>query len=177
MAKQGISVSEFARRIGVTENAVRSRIKSGKRIAEAVFPDGSLDEGEASALWWVDLDASKMRSQPPEESALGKQAKSARSTGTDFNRVKLDRAVVDLETARINLSNLQQTTVDREVAKRAVVNLTRMNRDAVVGFASRYGPEIADEVGCDARTLIAVLESKLRTMLGEARAGRSLFDE
>lgn len=174
--RQGISIREFARRLDVTEGAVRSRIKAGKRIAEAVYPDGSLDEGEAMALWWVDLDTSKARSQPP-DSALGRQAASARAGGADLNRVKLDRAVVDLEAARINLSNLQKTTVDRDVAKRAIVNLTRMHRDAVTGFAARFGPQIADEVGCDPRALIAVLDRELRKMLTEVRADRTLIDE
>lgn len=168
-----MSVRKFAETIGVSEGRVRKRIKDHARIEEAVFPDGSLDPDEARALWYVDLDVSQMRAKFPQGDDDDPDALGA----INFNRLKADRMAVDLEAAKINLENLKKTTVDRDVAKRAVKALMRLHRDTIINFANRYGPAIAAELGVDGRTLMAALDRELRNALNMAAETKLPFHD
>ena len=161
--RQGMSVNAFAKEIGVTENAVRSRIKSGKRVAEAVYDDGSLDADRARALWFVDLDSSKApgRKVSGNRPALAEQAADA----IDLNRVKAEREEVALARERINLAKEEGSVIDRAEAKRGAAAFARVFRDSVLNFAARKGPDLAHRVGVEPRQLIPLLEAELREML------------
>uniref|UniRef100_UPI0035CFB25A helix-turn-helix domain-containing protein n=1 Tax=Bartonella sp. MM55XZML TaxID=3243552 RepID=UPI0035CFB25A len=48
--RKGISLRAFAKKMGVSPNAVASRFKTGKFDA-ALFEDGSVNEALATAIW------------------------------------------------------------------------------------------------------------------------------
>lgn len=171
--KQGLSVRAFAKELGVTENAVRSRIKRGKRIAEAVFDDGSLDADRASALWWVDLEAGNMRGGKKQTAAIAGQAREA----IDLSRVKAEREEVDLATAKIKLAKEEGSVIDREEAKRGAASFARVFRDSVLNFAARKGPDLAHKLGVEPRQLIPLLEADLREMLVDLAGQPMPFEE
>lgn len=173
----GMSVRGFARKIGVTENAVRTRIKRGKRIAEAVLEDGSLDPDRAETLWFVDLDVEhsprKGESKKGKGSALREQAGEA----LDIARLKAEREAVDLATAKIKLETLRENSVDREVARKAASSYARMQRDAVLNFAARKGPELAGELGVDIRVMVGALDAAMRELLVDLSEQKVPFQE
>lgn len=161
--RQGVSVRAFAKSIGVTENAVRSRIKRGMKVAEAVHPDGSLDPDLARAYWFTDLNAANVRGVKQRQSAIHSAAQEA----VDLNRVKAEREIIAMRREKINLAKEEGSTIDRDDVRRGLVTFGRLYRDAVLNFASRQGPELAAKWGVEARVVVGDLEAALRTMLAE----------
>lgn len=170
--RQGVSVFAFAKAIGVSDNAVRDRIKRGS-LADAVFDDGSLDEEKARVLWFANANPNRMRAAKEKKPAAAEQAEQGRS---EFE-LKLDRMEVDLDAARLNLEKLRGSTVDKEAARRAVRQFARNHRDHMLRFAARHGPAIAADLGVDAAALVSLLEARIRDALVEASENPIPFDD
>ena len=164
--RQGIAVYAFAKKMRVSDNAVRSRIKSG-RLAEAVFDDGSLNEEIATALWEQNAPKRRKVDPVPPSQRKAKIAARAKEAGNEY-AIKLQRMQIALETEKINLEKLKNSTVDREEVRRAARAFGRAHRDAMTNFASRFGAGIAAEAGCDAATLIGLIDARMREALLEA---------
>jgi hypothetical protein len=160
--------------MGVGDNAVRSRIKNG-RLADAVLDDGSLDEALARTLWITNADLSRVRLREKDRPKKNKLKREAED-GKDEYDIKLERMQIALETERINLEKLKSSTIDLDEAKRAVRTLMRLQRDAMLNFANRYGPAIAAVVGCKAPDLVAELDARMRDALNDAAKSRLPFD-
>ncbi len=75
---------------------------------------------------------------------------------------------VALESEKIALERLRETTVDREEVKRAAREFGRAHRDAMLNFPHRFGASIAAQVGCDAASLIGAIDYYMRKALLEA---------
>lgn len=150
----------------VDESTVRDRIKNG-RLAEAVHPDGSLEEEVAERLWRENIDVNRRKkvAVPPAErkARIAEEAEEAENEYT----IKVQRMKVALETERLKLEQLRETTVDRDEVRRAARAFGRAHRDAMLNFASRFGPSIAAAAGCDAATLIGLIDARMRDALQE----------
>jgi len=163
--RKGIAVYAFAKKMRVSDNAVRSRIRNG-RLAKAVHEDGSLDEELATALW--NREPPARRKHLPVPLARRRAAiKEEGEHGKAEYEIKLERMEVALETEKIQLEKLRQTTVDREDVRQAARAFGRAHRDAMLNFAPRFGPAIAAKIGCDAASLIAALDAGMREALLE----------
>lgn len=91
----GVSLRELARRLGVSEGAVRKARDSG-RIKAAILPDGKIDPEMAVALWQRNTDPSLQREaparpQPPATGDAPQPSSEPRSKGPDITvaRTKL----------------------------------------------------------------------------------------
>lgn len=171
---EGISLAAFAREMGVSPNAVRQRVKSG-RLAKAVLPDGSIDSVVARVDWFANCNPNQQRRKAPTKtSKLRADAEGAEET-SEYD-LKVERMQVDLEAAKINLERLKETTVDKEEARRAIRSLMRVFRAAMLNFANRYASDIAAEVEVDAVLLAGVLEEQMRVALAELSKTRAPMD-
>lgn len=160
--KTGISRYSFAKKMGVTFRAVAQKVANG-RLADAVFPDGSLDEEIATRLW---------NSNTAHQMKRGEGAKQERA---GEYKIKLRQMQVDLETAEIKLTRLKESTIDREQARIAGRAAMRALRDHMLNFANRYGASIAGEIGADPGTLMGLIDAKMRLALGEVAETRNPF--
>ncbi|WP_126603700.1 hypothetical protein [Bartonella vinsonii] len=156
--RDGLSVRAFAKKMRVSHNAVVSRIKTGK-FNEAVFPDGSIDEALATAIW----------NQNPTKKAHQKSTRIKQDSVKAANEfeIKLERMQVALAKEKIALEKLRETTVDREEVRKEAWNFGRAHRDTMLNFAYRFGAEIAAQVGCDAASLIGAIDHHIRKALME----------
>lgn len=171
--KKGLSVRGFAAELGITENAVRSRIKSGKRIAEAVLDDGSLDPDRARALWWVDLNTANIRGTKQDTPAIKDQAEEALRRAT----ISFEAEEVQLRRDKIKLAKEEGNAIDLVTARKAMNAVGRAHRDATLSFAARQGPELASKWGVDPRAVVADLDAALRSMLEDLAAEPVPFEE
>ncbi|UNE55447.1 hypothetical protein [Bartonella machadoae] len=157
--REGLSVRAFAKKMGVSHNAVVSRIKTGKFDA-ALFEDGSVNEALATAIW----------NENPTKKTHQKSTQIKQDSAKAANEfeIKLERIQVALEREKIALEKLRETTVDREEMKKAAREFGRAHRDAMLKFPHRFGASIAAQVGCDAASLIGAIDYYMRTALLEA---------
>ncbi|WP_455478694.1 hypothetical protein V3565_02220 [Bartonella sp. B10] len=164
--RQGISVRSFAKKMGVSANAVVSRFKTGK-FDEAIFADGSVNEAVARAIWGKNP---TKRSQSFLASAGQPCAKIKKDSadGASEYEIKLKRMQVALESEQIALERLRETTVDREEMKKAAREFGKAHRDAMLNFPHRFGASIAAQVGCDAASLVGAIDYYMRKALLEA---------
>ncbi|MFT4080940.1 hypothetical protein, partial [Rhodomicrobium sp.] len=153
-------------KMGVADNAVRSRIRSG-RLAEAVYDDGSLNEELATRLWKREPPQERKRRLVPPSERKAKIADEANDAAGEFE-LKLRRMRVALEKETLELEKLKRSTVDREEVRRAARAFGRGHRDQMLNFANRYGPGIAAAAGCDAATLIGLIDARMREALLES---------
>ncbi|UTO28712.1 hypothetical protein [Bartonella harrusi] len=164
--REGLSVRAFAKKMGVSHNAVVSRIKTGKFDA-ALFEDGSIDETLATAIW-NENPTKRTASLLAPDGQRRTKIKKASTDGANEYKIKLERMQVALEREKIALEKLRETTVDREEMKKAAREFGRAHRDAMLKFPHRFGASIAAQVGCDAASLIGAIDYYMRTALLEA---------
>lgn len=173
--KEGITIADFAREMGVRPQSVRDRVKSG-RMARAVLDDGSLDPERARVDWFANTNPNRIKPRAGDKSKPGSALKrDADASNPSEYDLKISLMGVELESKQIALEKLKESTIDRLEAARIVRGLMRMHRNVLVNFASRYGPEIAAECGTDERILIGSIESRLRICLNEAASGTLPF--
>ncbi|WP_273782883.1 hypothetical protein [Bartonella sp. ML69XJBT] len=164
--RDGISVRAFAKKMGVSHNAVVSRIKTGKFDA-ALFEDGSVNEALATAIW-NENPTKRPASLLAPDGKVRTKIKQASTDGANEYKIKLERMQVALESEKIALERLRETTVDREEVKRAAREFGRAHRDAMLNFPHRFGASIAAQVGCDTANLIGAIDYYMRNALLEA---------
>ncbi|WP_375678000.1 hypothetical protein [Bartonella sp. AP72JLCBS] len=164
--RKGLSVRAFAKKIGVSHNAVVSRFKTGK-FDKALFEDGSVNEALATSIWNENPTKRPAPFLAPDGQPRTK-IKQASTEGANEYKIKLERMQVALESEKIALERLRETTVDREEVKRAAREFGRAHRDAMLNFPHRFGASIAAQVGCDAASLIGAIDYYMRTALLEA---------
>ncbi|WP_332060817.1 hypothetical protein [Bartonella sp. CB74] len=160
--REGISVRAFAKKMGVSPNAVVSRFKTGK-FDEALFADGSVNETVARAIW--NKNPTKRLQSASQPYAKIKQNS---MDGANEYEIKLKRMQVALESEQIALERLRETTVDREEVKKAAHDFGKAHRDAMLNFPHRFGASIAAQIGCDAASLIGAIDYYMRKALLEA---------
>ncbi|AGF74838.1 phage protein [Bartonella australis AUST/NH1] len=164
--RQGLSVRAFARKMQVSPNAVVSRFKTGKFDA-ALFEDGSVNEALATAIWNENPTKRPYPLLEPDDQARAK-IKQDSTDGANEYKIKLERMQVALESEKIALERLRETTVDREEVKKAAREFGRAHRDTMLNFPHRFGAAIAAQVGCEAASLIGAIDHYMREALLEA---------
>jgi hypothetical protein len=175
---------ELARRIGVSETAVRRAEKAGRIGREA---DGSWDLGKVQAAWSSNTDPSQQRSaesggprrqhrrmKPVPEAAVGAVRETLRESGEPvsaggmtFMQARTANEVLKAQERRVRLQRMKGELVDRAKAVAQVFKLARDERDAWVNWPARVAAMVAAELEVDAHKLHTVLERHVRDHLAE----------
>jgi len=188
---------ELARRIGVSETAVRRAEKAGRIRREA---DGSWDLAKVRAAWSDNTDQAQQR--PPErqrerprrsalkkpvpEAALGAVRDTLRehgepvsAAGMTFMQARTANEVLKAQERRLRLQQMKGELVDRAKAVAQVFRLAREERDAWVNWPARVAAMMAAELSAscseaaggavevDQHRLHTVLERHVREHLAE----------
>ncbi len=144
-SRKGLSLRAFAKKMRVSPNAVVSRFKTGK-FDTALFEDGSVNEALATAIWNENPTKRPTPFLAPDGQPRTK-IKQISSEGANEYKIKLERMQVALESEKIALERLRETTVDREEVKRAAREFGRAHRDAMLNFPHRFGAALLHRLG------------------------------
>jgi hypothetical protein len=175
---------ELARRIGVSETAVRRAEKAGRIGREA---DGSWDLARVKAAWSSNTDPSQQRPapsagsagrhrsmKPVPEAAVGAVRETLRESGEPvsaggmtFMQARTANEVLKAQERRVRLQRMKGELVDRAKAMAQVFKLARDERDAWVNWPARVAAMMAAELELDTHKLHTVLERHVREHLAE----------
>ena len=173
---------ELARRLGVSETAVRRAEKAGRIGREA---DGSWDPTKVRAAWARNTDPSQQRRSPgrgqPQaamkpvpDAAVGAVRDTLResgepvsASGMTFMQARTANEVLKAQERRVRLQRMKGELVDRAKAVAQVFKLAREERDAWVNWPARVAAMMASELEVDTHKLHTVLERHVREHLGE----------
>jgi hypothetical protein len=178
---------ELARRLGVSETAVRRAEKAGRIGREA---DGSWDLTKVQAAWSSNTDPSQQRRspggdrprtktirtamKPVPDAAVGAVRDTLRESGEPvsaggmtFMQARTANEVLKAQERRIRLQRMKGELVDRARAVAQVFKLAREERDAWVNWPARVAAMMAAELEVDTHKLHTVLERHVRDHLAE----------
>jgi hypothetical protein len=173
---------ELARRIGVSETAVRRAEKAGRIGREA---DGSWDLAKVKSAWSSNTDPSQRRPQrrvrpararmkSVPDAAVGAVRETLRESGEPvsaggmtFMRARTANEVLKAQERRVRLQRMKGELVDRAKAVAQVFKLARDERDTWVNWPARVAAMMAAELEVDTHKLHTVLERHVRDHLAE----------
>jgi hypothetical protein len=175
----------LARRIGVSETAVRRAEKAGRIGRDA---DGSWDLTKVQAAWSSNTDPSQQRRppgrgqsrpvrtamKPVPEAAVGAFRETLRESGEPvsaggmtFVQARTANEVLKAQERRVRLQRMKGELVDRAKAVAQVFKLARDERDAWVNWPARVAAIMAAELEVDPHKLHTILERHVREHLAE----------
>ncbi len=169
--RQGISVYAFAKTIGVSKTAVQKAVENGRIPRSAVFDDGSLDEAAARVAFYAG--AQIQRHKPPTtkprlvQHSDAAEADEPGGLAAEVFRVKFDTMKVELATKEHQFRTLEQSTIDKDKARRTVIAWNLKIKNGLLNFASRRGPALAAALGVDEVALVGGIEAAMREHLAE----------
>src|ERR687898_937138 len=154
---------ELARRLGVSETAVRRAEKAGRIRREA---DGSWDPARVKAAWSDNTDQAQQRParsgkpkgkhrplKPVPEAALGAVRDTLREHGEPiaagamtFMQARTANEVLKAQERRVRLQRMKSELVDRAKAVAQVFRLAGEERDAWVNWPARVTAMMAAEL-------------------------------
>jgi hypothetical protein len=178
---------ELARRIGVSETAVRRAEKAGRIGREA---DGSWDLVKVQTAWSSNTDPSQQRRSPGQgqprakrvrtamkpvpEAAVGavrdtlrESGESVSAGGMTFVQARTANEVLKAQERRVRLQRMKGELVDRAKAVAQVFKLALDERDAWVNWPARVAAVMAAELEVDAHKLHTALARHVRDHLAE----------
>jgi len=150
---RGISFSEMARRIGVTEGAIRYHIRQGH---VRPLPSGKLDPADADML----RAAQRVTTGPDQRTA---QLLKVRVLG---GRVKVQRI-------RLQIERLQGETVERAPIEAALIERSRRMVQRIATWPERRAAEVAEALSIDldaARRILQRFSAVALAELGDIEA-------
>lgn len=157
-----VSITEFARRVGVSEAAVRKGIKNGRIRASA---PGQIDASTQVAAWEKNRDLSKVTTTMGRRPTVSTPETSDAAEG--YGRLKSANLALDLRIKQEEYRQLIGELVERQAIKSAVTTYARLIRDKMTNFGNRYGANIAAEIGADPKVVMAALDKFMRLQLEE----------
>ena len=157
------SKAAFARRLNVSPSYISALCKHGLPVAKQ--GDISID----AALKWIRTNVRATAGRPSGNTKSGKP--------DETPDAKLRLILAQAEKVEIEIGRLNGNTIEKNVATRAVAELTRLFRDHMLNFANRHGGAIAAACSVSAPLLMAELESKMRVALGELADAKIPFED
>ena len=148
------STREAARRIGVTETALR-KAEQTNRIARE--PDGQ----------W-DIDKTRRRLVETADPVRSPLASGAGAEGTPFARLRVAQLALKVEAQRLSLDETKRRLVDVTEANAALDEIGSTMRDALLNWPARVSGLIAAEISVDPHLLQTILQSHINDLLTEA---------
>ena len=148
------STREAARRIGITETALRKAEGNGRIVRE---PDGQ----------W-DIDKTRRRLVETADPTRSPLASGAGAEGTPFARLKVAQLALKVEAQRLSLDETKRRLVDVTEANAALDEIGSTMRDALLNWPARVSGLIAVEINVDPHLLQTILQSHINDLLTEA---------
>lgn len=167
---KGLSQRGLARELGVTENAVRTALETG-RITRT--PDGSLDPERARREWNASTDPARSRVQPPHTAPRRGKPDRDGDGASAFQRARTHKESALARLRQLDVETRAGKLVDADQVRRRVFTMAREERDAWLNWPARIGPVLASELGVDGPDLTRALERHVRDHLTE-RADRRM---
>jgi hypothetical protein len=182
---------ELARRLGVSETAVRRAERAGRIKRER---DGSWDAAKVQTAWSDNTDQAQQRPprqrsdrprraalKPVPEAAVGAVRDTLREHGQPisdapgsspgqamtFMQARTANEVLKAQERRVRLQRMKGELVDRAKAVAQVFKLARDERDAWVNWPARVAAVMAAELQVDPHQLHTALERYVRDHLAE----------
>lgn len=143
-----VSKSTFARMIGVTKGRVSQLITKGLPVR----PDGRIDP--VVGCEWVDRNLDPLRRRAAEVE---------KPVPVESTRAQLETE--KLRSLRLENDRREGSLVDRAAAEQAIFARARAERDAHLNWIVQATPQIAAEMGVDARRMGEALERHMRQHL------------
>jgi hypothetical protein len=148
------STREAARRIGVTETALRKAATTGRIVREA---DGQ---------WDVEKTRRRLiETADPHRSPLATPAQPDR---TPYARLKVAQLALKVEAQRLALDESKGKLLDVGAANAAIDEIAGAMRDALLNWPARVAGVIAAELGVEPHLLQTILQSHINDLLTEA---------
>lgn len=148
------STREAARRIGVTETALRKAEQSSRITRE---PDGT----------W-DIDKTRRRLVETADPARSPLASGAGAEGTPYARLKVAQLALKVEAQRLALDADKRRLLDVAAANTAIDEIAGAMRDALLNWPARVAGLIAAELNVDPHLLQTILQGHVTDLLTEA---------
>lgn len=154
------STRELARRIGVTETALRKAAGNGRIARE---PDGQ---------WDVEKTRRRMvETADPIRSPLAQGGGSSTSMSPDatpFARLKVAELALKVEARRLALDVEKSRLLDAAAANAAIDEIAGAMRDALLNWPARVSGLIAADLGVEPHLVQTVLQQHVADLLTEA---------
>ena len=153
------STREAARRIGVTETALRKAATKGRIERE---PDGQ---------WDVEKTRRRMvETADPVRSPLAGGGASGTMSGdtTPYARLKVAQLALKVEAQRMALDEDKGRLLDAQTANAAIDEIAGAMRDALLNWPARVSGLIAADLGADPHLVQTVLQQHITDLLTEA---------
>jgi hypothetical protein len=180
-----VSQAEFARRRGLSRQAVHKRLVDQGGPIPVYGPDKKLDEAEADRLWAATMSSQgRANSRHPDARGTGH---ARRRTAADpppaaadaalgphaYARARTAAMIADAQAKRLAVEVRQGRLVERDRAVAIAFTFARRLRDAWLAWPARVAPEVAAELGLpDAGALMAALELRVHRQVEELAAER-----
>ena len=162
MTEEVVTAAEYARRRGISQEAVRKAIQGG-RLVECIVTNERgrqrLIPSVADAEWDKNTQHHR-KSQPDpivEDDLLDIP---------NFNESRAKREAYQAELARLEYEEKQSTLVNAEAVKKEAFRTARLVRDAMLNIADRIAAELAADT--DAFSVHKRLTDEIRTALSGA---------
>lgn len=146
----------FARRLGVSRQYVQKLKAQGLPLTK----DGQVQL--EPALKWVRANVSTGGNKEAEPTLA---------------EARTQLVLLQVERTELEIEKLRGSTVDREFARKSARAFARSYRDHMLRFASRYGPEIAAELGVEPGPMMTALDEAMHKALVEAAENPMPFAE
>ena len=160
MPEMTSSTRELARRIGVTETALRKAAGNGRIARE---PDGQ---------WDVEKTRRRMvETADPIRSPLAQGGGSSTSMSPDatpFARLKVAELALKVEARRMALDEEKSRLLDAAAANAAIDEIAGAMRDALLNWPARVSGLIAADLGVEPHLVQTVLQQHVADLLTEA---------
>jgi hypothetical protein len=148
------STREAARRIGITETALRKAEGAGRITRE---PDGS----------W-DIDKTRRRLVETADPHRSPLAAGASPEGTPYARLKVAQLALKVEAQRLALDENKRRLLDVAEANATIDEIAGTMRDALLNWPARVSGLIAAELSVDPHLLQTILQQHISDLLSEA---------
>lgn len=170
-----ISQAEYARRRGVSAEAVRKRTVSMGGPIPTHGRSKRIDPDEADRLWRLTMSpagASTSRFEGPPEADAPPEAAPAAAAAFVGNLHALTQArtallLTEAQLRRLRLEERRGSLLDRQTYLAKFFTTVRAMRDAWLAWPARIGPELAADLGLDATRVMIALEPYVRRQLDE----------
>lgn len=157
------STREAARRIGVTETALRKAAAKGRIVRE---PDGQWDVDKTRRRMVETADPARSPLAGVATAGMGGAGTSA--DATPYARLKVAQLALKVEAQRLALDEEKGRLLDAQSANAAIDEIAGAMRDALLNWPARVSGLIAAELGADPHLVQTVLQQHVTDLLTEA---------